>query len=304
MRLVVHGGAGAEPADPAARQTTLDEAAATGVEAATPLDAVETALAVLEASPRFNAGVGGALQADGVVRTDAGVMTDTRETGAVCAAPGIARATAAARAVLERSPHVLVSGRHAVRLAEAAGVETGVDLVTPATRQRYEAADPPDAAVDGGDRVGLLAWVDERFGADDRVDGGLGPARLDDHDTVGAVAVDTSGSLAAATSTGGRWFAYPGRVGDSPLVGSGFYAGPAGGASATGHGEAIAKVTLSRLAVDRLAAGANPKDAADNAVTVLDDEVGGNAGIIVADRRGRLGWACNTDRMQTSTAER
>ncbi len=301
MRLVVHGGAGSEPDDPDARQAVLDEAAEAGAATDVPLDAVETALAVLEDSPRFNAGVGGAVQADGVARVDAGVMTDAREVGAVGAVPGVARATAAARAVLERTPHVLVAGEGAVRLAASAGVETGVDLLTDASRERFADADPPPA----DDLEATLAWVRERFGGGDPagVDDGEGAAP-GDHDTVGAVAVADDGALAAATSTCGRWFALPGRVGDSPQVGSGFHAAPAGGASATGHGEAIAKVALSRRAVERLEAGDDPGAAAERALTDLEATVGGDAGLAVADRDGRVGSAYNTALMQTATARR
>lgn len=299
MQLVVHGGAGAEPDEPAARQAVLDDAASVGARAGAPLDAVVAAMAVLEDSPRFNAGVGGSVQADGVVRTDAGVMTDGREVGAVCSVPGVARATAAARIVLERTPHVLVGGEHAARLAGVAGIETDVDLLTAATRERYANADPPDVGVTDGDPEAILDWVRDRFGAEDHPGG-----NALDHDTVGAVAVGEDGALAVATSTGGRWFAFPGRIGDSPQVGSGFFAGSHGGASATGHGEAIARVNLARRAVDRLGAGDDPEEAADRAVAVLEEEVGGDAGVIVADRTGEVGTACNTDRMQTATARR
>lgn len=288
MQVIVHGGAGADHEEPAARQAVLQDAAAAGSGAATPLDAVETALAVLEDSPRFNAGIGGAVQADGIVRTDAGVMTGDPEVGAACSMPGVARATAVARAVLERTPHVLVSGIHAVELAAAVGVETEVDLLTDQTRERYAGADPVEGSFEA-----TLDWVRQQFGTShDGVD----------HDTVGAVAVDGDGGIAAATSTGGRWFALPGRVGDSPQVGAGFYASPAGGASATGWGEDIARVGLCRDAIDRLETGADPQAAADGAVARLGEETGGHAGVIVADDQGRVGRAYNTGGMQTATS--
>lgn len=299
MQLVVHGGAGGEPDEPVARLTELEAAADAGAGEPTPLDAVETALSVLEGSPLFNAGVGGAVQADGAVRVDAGAMTGDREVGAVCAVPGVARPTAVARAVLERTPHVLVAGEHAVRLAEAAGIETGADLLTEATRERYAAADPPAGVAGGGDLGAALACVRERFAVDDA---GVRPSG--DHDTVGAVAVADDGALAAATSTGGRWFALPGRVGDSPQVGSGFYAGPAGGASATGHGEEIARLTAARIAVDCLEDGDDPDTAAKHVIATLGRLTDGNAGIIVADAAGRVGSAHNTDGMQTANARR
>jgi len=307
MQLVVHGGAGGAPDEPEARRAVLEAAAAAGERAASPLDAVEAALAVLESSPRFNAGLGGAVQADGVVRTDAGVMTDDRRVGAVCAMPGVVHATAVARFVLERTPHVLVAGEHAVGLAALAGLETGVDLLTDETRARYAAAEPP-----AGDLPTTLDWVGRHFGraaestdewtADVAGVTDTADAPPDDHDTVGVVAVDGTGGLAAATSTGGRWFALPGRVGDSPQAGAGFYAASAGGASATGAGEDIVRATLCRDAVGRLEMGTEPQTAADEAIAQLEDLTDGEAGVIVADRRGRVGLAYNTESMQTATA--
>ncbi|MDZ7700679.1 MAG: isoaspartyl peptidase/L-asparaginase [Halobacteriales archaeon] len=292
MQLIVHGGAGSDPDEPDARQAVLDEAAAAGAAEPTPLDAVVAAVAGLEASPRFNAGRGGAVQADGAVRTDAGVMTGDRAVGAVCAVPGVLHAAAAARAVLERTPHVLVSGDEAAALAAQAGVETGRDLLTDDTRARFE-----DAAAPTDDLAATIDWVRERFGEPDHAPG-------NDHDTVGAVAVAEDGRLAAATSTGGRWFALPGRVGDTPQVGAGFYASAAGGASATGWGEDIARVTMSREAVRRLEGGEAPQAAAEAAVERFEAETGGDAGIILADREGRVGSAFNTALMQTAAADR
>jgi len=281
MRVIVHGGAGGEPDEPEPRQAVLDEAAETGADAATPLDAVEAAIHVLESSERFNAGVGGAVQSDGVVRTDAGVMTSDREAGAAASMAGVEHAVSAARVVMEETPHVFVAGEHAVELAADFGVETDVDLLTETTRTRFEDADPPS-----GSPSDHLAWLEERFGG---------------HDTVGAVAYDGD-EFAAATSTGGRFFALAGRVGDVPQIGSGFYCAPAGGASATGAGEDIAKVTLSRRAVRHLERGMDAQAAADLAIEEFGELTGSSAGVIVLDERG-AGSAFNSDGMQTSVAE-
>jgi len=303
MRVVVHGGAGGVPDEPAPRQETLDEAAERGTGAETPLDAVEAALAPLESSPRFNAGVGGAVQSDGVVRTDAGVMTSDRAVGATCSMPGVEHAASVARVVHSETPHVFVSGEHAVDLADEFGVETGVDLLTDETRERYEAEDPPR----GGPRE-HLDWLASRFGSGDDQAGegsgsdadGDGTRGAPDHDTVGAVASDGE-TFAAATSTGGRSFALAGRVGDVPQVGSGFFCTEAGGASATGAGEDIARVTLSRRAVDFLDEGLGAQAAADRAIEEFDEITGSGAGVIVLDDDG-AGSAFNTDGMQTSIA--
>ncbi|MFC7323359.1 isoaspartyl peptidase/L-asparaginase [Halorubrum rutilum] len=304
MRVVVHGGAGGAPDEPAPRQQALDRAAERGADAQTPLDAVEAALAPLESSPRFNAGVGGAVQSDGVVRTDAGVMTSDREVGAACSMPGVERAASVARVVHSETPHVLVSGGHAVDLASEFGTETGVDLLTDETRERYEAEDPPR----GGPRE-HLGWLATRFGSGgDRAGGGLNnggaggdePGRAPDHDTVGAVASDGE-RFAAATSTGGRSFALAGRVGDVPQVGSGFFCTEAGGASATGAGEDIARVTLSRRAVGHLEDGLGAQAAADRSIEEFEAITESGAGVIVLGDDG-AGSAFNTEEMQTSIA--
>lgn len=292
MQLIVHGGAGSDPDEPADRHAVLQEAAESGAAQQTPLEAVVSAVGVLEASPRFNAGVGGAVQADGVVRTDAGIMTDERAVGAVCAMPGVVEAAEVAKAVLERTPHVLLSGDQAARMAAEIGLETDRDLLTADTRARYDEVEPPT-----DDFGSVLEWVNDHFGADEE-------SRSGDHDTVGAVAVANDGRLAAATSTGGRWFALPGRVGDTPQIGAGFYASAAGGASATGWGEDIARGTMSREAVRRLEAGTDPQAAAEQALSSLEAGTGAHAGIILADSDGRVGSAFNTELMQTATANR
>ena len=282
MQVVVHGGAGSEPDEPGRRQSVVEEAAGAGAAAGTPIDAVVAAVRILESSPRFNAGVGGAIQSDGVVRTDAGVMRSDLEAGAACAMPGVEHAASVARLVAEETPHVLVAGERAVDLAEAFGVETGVDLRCDRTREQWADLDdlPP-----ADDPRAHLEWIDGRFGGTD---------------TVGAVARDGD-DLAAATSTGGRWLALAGRGGDVPQVGCGFYCGAAGGASATGAGEDIARATLARRAVRHLEEGRDAGSAADLALSEFADLTGSDAGLIVLDREGTVGEAYNTDAMQTAT---
>ncbi|GGC44752.1 isoaspartyl peptidase/L-asparaginase [Haloferax sulfurifontis] len=318
MRIILHGGAGGIPGEPAPRQAVMDDAADAGASESDPLSAVETAVRVLESDRRFNAGVGGAVQSDGVVRTDAGVMLSDRQVGAAAGMEGVEHAVSVARAVLEETPHVLLTGDPAVEFAADAGVETGVDLFTDETRERWENADAPD-----GSPSEHLAWLADRFGgstSDPTAEAGDGflPAldnseetsassgrsahdvRLPGHDTVGAVATDGE-TFASATSTGGRWFALAGRVGDVPQVGSGFYASPAGGASTTGAGEDIARVTLARRAVGHLERGCDAQTAADLAIEEFGELTGSSAGIILLDDEG-FGSAFNSDGMQTSTA--
>lgn len=294
MRITVHGGAGSPPDEPADRQAVLDEAASAGSGADDPTEAVCAAVRVLESDPRFNAGVGGAIQSDGRVRTDAGLMTDDREVGAACAMPGVEHAVDVARVVKTETPHVLVGGVHAVDLAEAYGVETGVDLRSSRARERWAELDDPPT----GDARDHAKWVRDRFGGDPEGRDDVGHR---DHDTVGAVATDGE-RVAAATSTGGRWLALAGRVGDVPQVGSGFYCTSAGGASATGAGEDIARVTLSRRAVQFLESGHDADAAAEAAIREFGDLVEGTAGVIVLTPDGDAGAAYDSEAMQTSIA--
>lgn len=290
MQVLLHGGAGSEPDTPGPRQSVLDEAAQAGAAAATPLEAVESAVRVLEADPMFNAGVGGSRQSDGVVRTDAGVMTGDRRVGAACSMPGVEHAVSVARGVLEETPHILLAGPSAVSFADDIGVAVDGDLLSERTRDRWEDLDPPD-----GTPLDQLAWVREQFGASG--DGPRSPPGPD-HDTVGAVARDGT-SFAAATSTGGRWLALAGRVGDVPQVGSGFYASSGGAASATGAGEDIARITLCRRAIQRLETGVDAETAAEETIEEFEELTASRAGVIVIDADG-VGSAYNTDAMQTS----
>ncbi|KAB1187938.1 MULTISPECIES: isoaspartyl peptidase/L-asparaginase [Haloferax] len=303
MRIILHGGAGGVPDEPEPRQAVLDDAATKGVAEPDPLSAVETAVRVLESDSRFNAGVGGAVQSDGVVRTDAGVMLSDRRAGAAAGMEGVEHAVSVARSVLEETPHVLLAGDPAVDFAADIGVETGVDLFTEETRERWEAAEAPE-----GSPREHLDWLADRFGGStsdptaEAADGAVTAANLPGHDTVGAVATDGE-TFASATSTGGRWFALAGRVGDVPQIGSGFYASPAGAASTTGAGEDIARVTLARRAVRHLEQGRDAQTAADLAIEEFGELTGSSAGVILLDDEG-FGSAFNSDGMQTSTASR
>ena len=148
MELLVHGGAGSAPDDPEPRQETLEAARDAGLAAADPTAAVRAAIRHLEADPRYNAGVGGAVQDDGVVRTDAGFMTDDGDCGAACGMPGVEHAVDVAHAVAMETPHVLLAGDGAVEFAEGAGVAADRDLTTEATRARYDEAGLP--GIDAG----------------------------------------------------------------------------------------------------------------------------------------------------------
>jgi beta-aspartyl-peptidase (threonine type) len=240
----------------------------------TALDAVEQAIMVMEDHPAVDAGVGSFLNADGEVELDAGLMDGTTlAVGSVAAVQGVCHPITLARRVME-SEHVLLVGRGAERFAEAHGVRRcpSAMLVTPRE---------------------LVRWAAIEDGSDSRARQALSRCG----DTVGAVALDAAGNVAAGTSTGGTLHKLPGRVGDSPLVGSGYYAdSDLGGASCTGLGEAIMRVVLAKTAIDHLALEDAPTTARW-AIEYLGSKTNGPGGIIVLDRRGEVGYAFNTPRM-------
>ena len=261
--LIVHGGAGADPGGREELRGGMRDAVAAGwralAEGGTALDAVEAAVRSLEDHPRFNAGRGSVLTAAGTVETDASIMEgDQLRNGAVAAVSGVRNPISLARQILEAGRHSLFAGPGALARARELGVplcDPG-ELVTEHQRRRL-------AALQAG--------------------------------TVGAVALDRLGTIAAATSTGGMAGKLPGRVGDSALIGCGTYAeSTLGGVSCTGDGEAIIRVTLARRALDILKSVGEPGHACEVALSVLVEEGRGQGGLILVDWRGRVGWARST----------
>jgi len=282
MPLLVHGGAGSKLDNLSIRSAVLDCAVQAGVDASNPLTAAVRAVRVLETDPRFNAGTGSAVQSDGVIRTDAGVMTDSA-VGAACSMLGVEHAVSVARIVAEETPHVLVSGEHAVSLADAFDIPTQQNLWSEQTRKRWAELSKPTS----DSRNDHLEWVREQFG-------GI--------DTVGAVATNGK-EVAAATSTGGRWCTLAGRVGDVPQIGAGFYASTHAAASTTGAGEAIARFGLARKVVETIEDGTDPQTAAAQTITEFESETGSHAGVIAIGIDAQTGSAFNAEGMQTAYAE-
>jgi len=258
LALIVHGGAWDIPDDEVAPHLAgCRRALAAGWEALTngrsALDAVEIAVRIMEDDPTFDAGVGSVLNRDGLVELDAAIMDGaTLRSGAVAAVRGIRNPISLARRVLESEAALLV-GRGAERFADTVGIErcADEDMIVPRERARWEelcrlaAYRTPDAFQrPPGEVAGLRGIV---AGGDHAPDH---PGLRIQHpgDTVGAVALDRYGNLAAAVSTGGTPFKLPGRVGDTPLIGAGLYADvQTGGCASTGWGESIIKVLLSPL---------------------------------------------------------
>ena len=265
--LIVQGGAGADPADGREElREGIAQAVAAGwrplSEGGTALDAVESAVRALEDHPRFNAGRGSVLTRAGTVEMDASVMEgDGLLNGAVACVAGLRHPVTLARRILDDGRHSLFVGAGALEQARALGVPLcdPSELVTERQRKRLE-------TIQAG--------------------------------TVGAVALDLAGTIAAATSTGGTAGKLPGRVGDSALIGCGTYAESAlGGVSCTGDGEAIIRVTLARRALEILKAVNDPTHACEVALSVLVEEGRGQGGLILVDWKGRMAWAHSTPLM-------
>lgn len=285
IAIVVHGGAGTLlPERHAVLEVGSKEAALAGWRVlqagGSALDAVEAAVLELENNPNFNAGTGACLTMNGTIELDAGIMDGrTLDVGAVSVVERIKNPILLARKVLE-SEHVLLSGRGAERFAAEHDIPscTFSDLLTERQYKLWKTRNDEDEP----------RFYRREFGS---------VAREEKHGTVGAVALDASGALAAATSTGGIHYKYPGRVGDSPLVGCGFYADEYAATSCTGHGEDFTRLLIARRAAEYAAGGAVARDAAEAAIAFLGSHAKGVGGLIMVDRLGNVGFAWNSANM-------
>ncbi len=281
--LAIHGGAGTMP--PSSMDDESNRTYRAGLHRALmaghkvlaaggpAIEAVTTAVVALEDDPLFNAGFGAVFTRDGRHEMDAAVMDGaTLGLGAVAGICGPRNPVLAARAVMEHSPHVLLAGPGALDFLRAHGVtfaEPGY-FDTPGRRNALQA---------------MLA-AEANFSAD-----------LDDadrHGTVGAVALDHFGNLAAATSTGGMTGKLPGRVGDTPLAGAGTWADAACALSATGHGESFIRIAAGHELSARIRLAHEDLDAAANAVMAALAAVGGTGGFVAIDRSGHVSLPFNT----------
>lgn len=226
------------------------------------IDAVEAAIRVLEDDPTFNAGYGSDLNKDGEVQMDANIMEGSSlKAGAVGFIQGVWHPISVARQVFE-SESVILVGDGAHRFAEEQNAELCDKdaLITEKARKK---------------------WEEESAGKE--------------NNTVGCVALDTDGHLAAGASTGGTGGNPRGRLGDTPMVGCGIYVDDrCGGCSNTGDGESIAKVVLAKAAVDMLDGELSPDEVAHRAMAILGSRTEGDGGCILIDRKGRIGWGHNS----------
>jgi beta-aspartyl-peptidase (threonine type) len=266
--IIVHGGAGRIRAEELPQRLDgCKDAALAGWEiiqqGGSALDAAEAAVVALEDNPLFNAGTGSTLNSLGEVEMDAAIMEgETLRAGAVAAIQRIRNPIKLARSVMEDGRHLLYAGEGALLFARQIG---------------FSECSPESLIIDSERKH----WQEK-------------------HGTVGCVALDATGKIAAATSTGGIFNKLPGRVGDSPLIGCGTYADDRGAVSCTGQGEAIIRIVMAKTALDLLKDDAGPQAAANQAIALLAQKIGGIAGLIMIDRQGRIGYARNTERMPVS----
>ncbi|HEY6339636.1 MAG TPA: isoaspartyl peptidase/L-asparaginase [Candidatus Sulfotelmatobacter sp.] len=297
--LVVHGGAWAMPDDMVeAHLRGVNNALAAGwrvLERGGPaLDAVEEAVVIMEDDETFDAGRGSFLNRDGKVQLDALIMDGaTLRAGGVGCVERLRNPVRAARKILGESPHVYFVGEGAEKFAAAHGIPLcqNEDLIIPREVERLREYQAKNTLAQNARDSGQPAPGSDLFA----------PSSDDvtiSHDTVGAVALDIEGNIAAATSTGGTLNKAPGRLGDSSLIGCGCYADNlSAGVSTTGWGEPIMKLVLAKWTADRISAGNLPEWSAQEAMNYLEQRVNGHGGIIVLNSQGHIGIAHNTPRM-------
>lgn len=277
---MIHGGAG-KSADPAAYEAGMRRALEAGEAilktGGSALEAVVRAVTVLEDEPAFNAGRGSVLNEDGKVEMDASVMEGKEmNAGAVAGVHNVKNPVQLARAVMEKSEHVMLAGDGAMKFAQNIGTELMPDeyfITEYRIEQLAQAQKASKVVLDHGDVV-----AEKKIG------------------TVGAVAKDVAGNLAAATSTGGIVNKKFGRVGDTPIIGAGTYADNATCAvSSTGYGEQFIRTSLAKTVSDFVQFKQLPaQEAAEAGISYLVEKVQGLGGVIVIDAEGNIGAAHST----------
>lgn len=296
IALVIHGGAGTispstmTPEKEAAYQADLNKSLDAGYkvleQGGSSLDAVTQAVKVMEDSPLFNAGKGAVYTFDGEHELDAAIMRgDTKAAGAVAGVKIVKNPIELARRVMEKSEHVMLAGRGAEQFAKEQGLEL-VDNRYFDTPFRLEALNKAKAVLEK-----LPHQASVRLAPEFQPSWNMG--------TVGAVAIDRQGNLAAATSTGGMTAKRYGRIGDAPVIGAGTYADNQSCAvSATGHGEFFIRYQVAADICARVKyAGIAADKAAETVIQQVLKPIGGTGGVIVIDSKGQVSWSFNTEGM-------
>jgi beta-aspartyl-peptidase (threonine type) len=236
------------------------------------VDAVESAVKEMEDNPVFDAGTGSVLNSEGRVELDAAIMDGkSLDAGAVGAVRDIRNPISLARRIMDNTDHIFLVGEGANKFAESQNFQKFNGLVVKKELERWKR-------------------LHSEYRRTMRFSGVT--------DTVGAVALDSESNIAAGTSTGGVPFKLPGRIGDSCLIGCGLYAdNQTGGVSATGHGESIMRIALSRVVCEFLGRGLDAQKAAEQSIKTLEKRIKGRAGVIVLDKNGGIGIFYNTPKM-------
>jgi len=285
-KIIVHGGASRSRENESERQKDVINACKIGYDVLLKKDAVEAveiAIRNLEASAHLNAGVGSYLQLDGRVRMDASIMKDDLSAGAVIGIEDVEHPISVARRVMESTQHVILSGPLATEFAHSEGFP------------RYDPRTRPKITLwmEIMDEFRQKTTYEQIFHVDKYL-----KAKRNILGTVGCVAVDANGNIAAGTSTGGLKMNVPGRVGDSGIIGAGTYCSKYGGVSCTGHGEKILILVLGKQVVNYLKhnTSANAMEAANYGIEELSS-ISADGGLICIDQNGSIGYAYNTGAM-------
>lgn len=237
----------------------------------TALDAVEEAIVFLEDDEITNAGIGSRLRLSGKIQMDASLMDSDRNCGAVAAIENVRNPIRVARQVME-TPHIVLAGDGATSFAR----DKGHEFFDPKTQRTIEILEKVRKKIKDRDVPDWASkWNDYEI-----------------KDTVGAVALDSEGRFATGNSTGGTSYMMEGRIGDTPVIGAGLYAGEEGAVTATGIGEEIVRYVLSKWAYDRMEEGQTPQEACDASLKFFEDEI--PIGVLAVSRSG-YGASCNTD---------
>lgn len=289
-KIICHGGVSNIPDKLEAKQKVVEHAAQVGMFALSQnhsaVDAVVEAITIMEDSPLCNAGTGSFIQMDGKVRMDACLMDQDLNVGAVVQVSEVKNPIQVARSIRQQGVHSIMGGQLASDFAHNAGH----DFYDPRTEER------------------ILTWLEQwkrfRHADPQELIIALREAVRNEEmlGTVGAVAIDQNGKIAAGTSTGGLKLDLPGRVGDVPLVGCGTYCNHYAGISCTGTGEMIIKVVLAKAVAAALEHGLTLDEAMDLGMEQIA-EVKGHAGFIVITEKGEVGHRFNTKYMAMAKLE-
>ncbi len=255
------------------------------------IDAVCAAVSEMEDNPYFNAGFGSVLTIRGTVELDASIMVgNTLKFGAVAGITGFKNPILIARRVMEKTPHLLLIGKGAEEFALLEGFKK-TNLVSKERLDFYFKFLKNKKSFLRKEMTDILKWAKDKY-------------EILVGDTVGACAVDSKGNIVSGTSTGGIFFKMEGRVGDTPCPGCGTYANSLCAVSATGIGEAIMRVVLSKFVCDRVEEGINVKEACIKGIEILEKNTGGRAGVIAITRDCEFGYFMNTENMPVAFASK